>query len=315
MKAIVISEFGNRSRLRFAEVPKPQPGEGEVLVRIKAAGVNPVDWKIREGLLDGFLPHQFPLIPGWDMAGVVEAVGHSARRFAKGDEVYGYCRRPVVQHGTYAEFIAVPESYLTLRPRNLSFEEAAAIPLAALTAYQSLFDAAGLKRGQSVLVVGASGGVGSFAVQLAAAAGACVFAVASRANHAYLRRLGAAKAFDYQQTGFGAAFRKAMPDGADVVFDCVGDDTFKMAQECVRKGGQLVSILEEMSEEDARQKGIGVHYVFVEPNVRELDHIRKLVEAGKVKVFLAGVHPLAQAAKAHEQMETGHTRGKIVLRM
>jgi NADPH:quinone reductase-like Zn-dependent oxidoreductase len=151
MKAIVINEFGGREVLKFADIPAPEPGEGEVLVRVKAAGVSPVDWQIRAGHLKGFYPYCFPIILGWDLAGIAEKVGDSARRFRPSDEVYAYCGRPVIQHGTYAEYIAIPESYLAARPKAITFAEAGAIPRAALTAYQSLYDLVKLKAGESIL--------------------------------------------------------------------------------------------------------------------------------------------------------------------
>ncbi len=281
---VVINEFGGREILKYVDMPEPEPGEGEVLVRVKAAGVNPVDRKIRAGYLKDSYLHKFPVILGWDLAGVVERLGYSARRFKPGDEVYAYCRRPVIQHGTYADYVAIPESYATFRPKSISCEEAASIPLAGLTAYQSVYDAVKLKAGESILILGASGGVGSFGVQFAKIAGGKVVAVASKKNHAYLRELGA-------------------------------DEAVTKGSDCVRRGGRLVSILVRESKELAAKTGASHHYVFVEPNVLELDHIRSLVEAGKLKIHLSAVHPLAEVGKAHEAMETGHTRGKIVLKM
>ncbi len=315
MKAIVINRFGGREALEYTEVPRPEPGEGEVLVRVKAAGVNPVDWKIRAGYLKEAYPHKFPLILGWDLAGIVEQVGYSARRFQPGDEVYAYCRRPVIQHGTYAEYVAIPESYLAIRPKTISAEAAGAIPLAALTAYQSVHDAVQLKAGETILILAASGGVGSFAVQFSRLAGARVIGMASQKNHTYLRELGATETVDYAAGDFRAAVKSLAPLGIDVVFDCFGAEALAKALECVKPGGRTVSILVRDDKGQAAKAGVRHHYVFVEPNVPELDQIRLLVEAGKVKVHLSGTFPLAEAAKAHEAMETGHTRGKIVLRV
>ncbi|MDD5672096.1 MAG: NADP-dependent oxidoreductase, partial [Candidatus Omnitrophica bacterium] len=283
MKAIVLREFGGIEKLVLGDVPKPEPGEGEVLLRIKAAGVNPVDFKIRKGLLfERGYPHQFPIIPGWDMAGIVEARGYGAKRFQAGDHVYGYCRRPVIARGTYSEFISIPESYITHKPRNVSFEIAAAIPLAALTAYQSVYVAAGLEKRQSLLVIGASGGVGSFAVQFGRIAGAKVMAVASEKNHAYVKSLGAKYAVDYAAGDFRQGVRKIFPNGADVVLDCAGGDSLLKAYDCVKKGGHLVTIVEKENETLAQGRQIYAHYVFVEPDVTQLDQIRKWVEARKL---------------------------------
>ncbi len=315
MKAVLIEEFGGPDKLKITDVPRPHPSEGEVLIRIKAAGVNPVDWKIRAGGLEGRLHHQFPLILGWDLAGVIEETGYSARRFKKGDEVFAYCRRPVVQQGTYAEYTAVPESYVSLCPRNLSFEESSSIPLACLTAYQALYDAVKVKSGESVLIVGASGGVGGFAVQLAKLAGVTVIGVASEQNHSYLKELGADWTIDYVNTDFVNTFKNRFTDGADVVFNLVKGDTILKARECVKKGGRLVSIGDDPSSRFPDEKEIQLHYVFVEPNVIQLDHIRELVESGKLKTFVCAQYTLSEIKKAHEQMETGHTRGKIVLKV
>ena len=315
MKAVLIEEFGGPDKLKITDVPRPDPSEGEVLIRVKAAGVNPVDWKIRAGGLEGRLHHKFPLILGWDLAGVIEETGYSATRFKKGDEVFAYCRRPVVQQGTYAEYTAVPESYVSLRPRNLSFEESSSIPLASLTAYQALYDAAKVKSGESVLIVGASGGVGGFAVQLAKLAGATVIGVASEQNHSYLKEMGADWTIDYVNSDFVDAFKDRFADGADVVFNLVKGETILKARQCVKGGGRLVSIGDDPSSRFPDEKEIQLHYVFVEPNVNQLDHIRELVESGKLKTFVSAKYTLAEIKKAHEQMETGHTRGKIVLKV
>ena len=315
MKAIIFKEYGDSSRLVLTEMEKPEPGEGEVLVRIKAAGVNPVDFKIRNGAFQNRRIVVFPVIPGWDMAGEVEANGHSARRFSPGDKVYAYARRPVVQYGTYAEYTVLPESYITRMPAGISFEEAAAIPLAVLTAYQSVLVAGELKKGQDLLVLGASGGVGSFAVQLGKISGARVFTVAGKGRETYLKSTGADEIIDYTQDDFVVHLQHLLPEGADVVFDCVGGDSGKKAYQCVKKGGRLVSITSGEDAELAEKYNVRFTYVFVEPNVRQLDQISEWLEDGKLKVHLDEVFDLKDAAKAHQKMETMHTQGKIVLRM
>ncbi len=313
MKAVVINEFGGKDKLTLADLPTPEPAEGEVLVRIRAAGVNPVDWKIREGWLKDLFPHEFPVIPGWDLAGVIEDTGHSVKRLAKGDKIYAYARRPVIQKGTYAEYTAIPESYITRSPDSLSFEESASIPLAALTAYQAIYDAVKLREGQSILMVGASGGVGGFAVQFANLIGAKVTAIASEKNHAYLRDLGAENTVCYTKDDYDKQIQRIYPSGADVVFDLTGGDTLKSAVNYVKADGKIVSITEDPQPHLPADKGIRSHFVFVEPNVKQLDHIRELVDSGRLKTYLSSVHPLADVQKAHTEMETGHTRGKIVL--
>lgn len=315
MKAIGIWNFGGREQLQLIDVPKPAPAAAEVLIRIRACGVNPVDVKIREGLVKTRIPHQFPVIPGWDAAGVVEAVGADCRRFQPGDEVFAYCRKPVVQWGTYTEYVAVPESSVALKPRGLSFDEAASIPLAGLTAYQCLFDAAGVMAGQTVLIHAAAGGVGGFGVQLAHSRGARVIATASAPNRDYVRGLGADAVVDYTKGDFRDAVRRLAPGGVDVAFDTVGGDVQSRSGDVVKPGGILVSILAYQDEAALKAKGIRTAYVFVAPSSAQLDAIAELAQQRKFRTHLAAVLPLEQAARAHEMIETRHTRGKIVLRV
>ena len=313
MKAIVMNQFGGRDVLAWADVPKPECGAGEVLVRVKAAGVNPVDWKIREGWLKEMFPHAFPLIPGWDVAGIVEAVGAQVPQWRPGDEVYAYARKPKVQHGAYAEFIALDAAHVARKPSNLSFEEAASVPLAGLTAWQSLFDAAQLKETERVLIHAAAGGVGSFAVQLARNAGAEVFGTASARNHAFLKELGASLAIDYRTEKIPDVIRKAAPDGLDVVYDCVGGAALEQTPELLRENGRLVTIVDPEVAQRFAEQGLNASFVFVEPNSGQLDALRAQLEDGRLKTHVAAVFPLAEAAKAHELIEQQHTRGKIVL--
>jgi NADPH:quinone reductase-like Zn-dependent oxidoreductase len=312
MKACYIESFGGRDKLKVADLPQPQPREGEVLVRIHAAGVNPVDWKIREGLLKEVFPYKFPIIMGWDLAGIVEAVGPNTGRIKSGDSVYAYARLPEIHRGTYAEYIALPESHLALKPVNLSMTEAASIPLAALTAYQAL-EAGGLQKGESVFILGASGGVGSCAVQLAAHRGARVIGLAGGRNHDYLRSLGADEAIDYERGDFIQSLGELLLQGADLVLDFHGGDTLERGLLCARPGGRLVSIIEIVDAEDLKKRDVRFSYVFVEPNASQLDDLRELAESGRFRPIVSHVFSLDEAAKAHEQMETGHTRGKIVL--
>ncbi len=313
MRAMVIHQFGGRDQLQAAEVPTPAPGPREVLIQVRAAGVNPVDWKIREGYLRSRLPHQFPIILGWDAAGVIASTGPGARRFQPGDAVYAYARKPIVKDGTYTEFVVVPESSVALKPARLDFAEAAAVPLAALTAWQSLFDAAGLKRGQTVLIHAAAGGVGGFAVQLARWKGARVIATASAGNHEYVRALGAHHVLDYRREPFVEGVRRLAPEGVDVAFDTVGGEVQQQSAHAVRPGGCLVSILAFADEAAIRARRVEPRYVFVSPNARQLKRLAGLIDREKVNVTLAARLPLAEAAHAHELIESGHTRGKIVL--
>ena len=313
MKAIAIREFGGRDKLERMDLPIPEAGKGEILVRVKAAGVNPVDWKIREGRLKDRFPYKFPLVPGWDAAGVVEKVDQGVTRFKPGDEIFAYCRKPVVQGGAYAEYIVLSEEHLALKPKNTSFTEAAGIPLASLTAYQALVDAAKVKAGERVLIHAAAGGVGGFGVQIARDRGAVVWGTASRRNEEYVRSLGAERVIDYTRDDVGRAVRSVYPDGVDVVFDCVGGKVLKKSAELVRKGGRLISIVDSLDEQSLRQRDIRFEFVFVAPNAVELKAIEEMVEQRRLRVHLSKVLPLADAREAHELIESGHTRGKIVL--
>jgi NADPH2:quinone reductase len=313
MKAIAIREFGGRDKLERMDLPVPEVGDGEILVRVKAAGVNPVDWKIREGWLKDLFPHRFPLVPGWDAAGIVERIGPGVTRFRVDDEIFAYCRKPVVQGGAYAEYIALTEEHMAFKPRNTTFTEAAGIPLTALTAYQALVDAARVKSGERVLIHAAAGGVGGFGIQIAKDRGALVWGTAGSRNGDYVRSLGAEQVIDYTRDDFRKVIRSAHPDGVDVVFDCVGGDVLRKSVEIVRKGGRLISIVDSLDEGSLGRADIHFQFVFVAPNSKELSELGQMVEQGRLQVHLEGVLPLEAAAKAHELSESRHTRGKIVL--
>ncbi len=310
MKAIRVHAFGGNDALSLDDLPDPTAGEGEVLVRARAAGVNPVDWKIVRGYLAQFLPHVLPFVPGWDLAGEVVARGHGARRFQVGDRVYGYVRRPTVDHGTYAELQAVPECYLAAMPAKASFVEAAAMPLVFLTSLQAL-RAAGVAAGQRVLVLGASGGTGAAAIEIARALGADVAGVASDKNHAFVRGLGASAAYGY--AGATEAGLPGVPAGAfDVICDCVGGGTLEASRPALREGGHVVSITTRESPPFA---GLGdrYHYVFVEPSSRQLKELARWFDEGRIAAHVGPTFPLARAAEAHAESESQHTRGKIVI--
>jgi NADPH2:quinone reductase len=314
MRAIAITEFGDRNRLQLIETPIPDIADDEVLVRVKAAGVNPVDWKIRRGLLVDRLPHEFPLIPGWDVAGVIELTGRKADYFSIGDEVYAYCRKALVRDGAYAEYIALRKEHAALKPRNMSFAEAATVPLAALTAWQSLYDCARLRKGETVLIHAAAGGVGGFAVQLAKARGATVFGTASGSNHDHLRGLGVDQPIDYTACDFREPVKSLRPHGVDVVLDCVGEDTLTRSADILSKtGGRLVSIVSPDAVRKLRKEGVNAHYVFVAPDSGELARIARMIEEGLLRTTVCAFFPLEDAALAHELSESGHVRGKIVL--
>ena len=313
MKAIAINEFGGRDKLQIMDLPLPEVKENEILVRVKAAGVNPVDWKIRQGYLKDLFSHQFPVILGWDAAGVVEGVGNGVTRFKQGDEIFAYCRKPIVHGGAYAEYIALEEEHAAAKPKNISFEEASSIPLAALTAYQSLFDAARLQPEETILIHAAAGGVGGFGVQLAKDHGAVVWATASGRNKKYVHDLGAFEVVDYTQVNFGDAILSQYPDGVDVVFDCLGGEVLQKSAEIVRKGGRLITIVDDPT--GLARSDIHKEFVFVAPNSFQLTELARMVEQGRLKTYLSQVFPfgLDGARKAHELSESGHTRGKMVL--
>ena len=308
MKAVAMHAYGGPEVLKYEDAARPDPATGEVLVRVHAAAVNPVDWKVRAGHLRGFLNYSLPLIPGWDLSGVVQATGAGVTDWKQGDAVYA--RPDLRRNGAYAEYIAVRASELGHKPRSIDHVQASAIPLACLTAWQALFDAGGLKAGQRVLIHAAAGGVGTFAVQLAKWKGAHVVGTASERNHAFLRELGADEVIDYTKTNFEEVVRDV-----DVVLDTLAGQTRDRSWNVLKKDGILVSILGQPSPDDAAQHGVRAAGVFVEPNQAQLGEIAKLVESGKLRPIIETVLPLAQAARAHEMNQTLHTRGKIVLQV
>lgn len=305
MKAIRVHRFGGPEVLQYEAIQRPVPEADEMLIRVSAAGVNPVDWKMREGRNKN---RPLPMIPGWDVSGVIESVGKDVTDWKKGDEVYS--RPDISRDGAYAEYIAVRASEIARKPKSIDHINAAAIPLAALTAWQVLFDAGGLSAGQKVLIHAAAGGVGHYAVQLAKWKGAYVIGTASQRNHDFLREIGADETIDYNMT----TFEKVVHD-VDMVFDTIGGETRQRSWQVLKKGGILVSIVGHPSEEDAARFGARPGYVFVQPNAGQLNEISGLVDSGKLKAFVQTVLPLIDAPKAHELSQEGHTRGKIVLKV
>jgi NADPH2:quinone reductase len=313
MRAVAIEEFGGPEKIQGMDLPRPKPSKGEVLVRVVAAGVNPVDWKIRAGKLAEWLPHAFPLVLGWDAAGVVEELGEGATRFRKGDRVWTFARKPVVQWGCYAEYLAVAEESVALMPSKLLYEEAAAFPAAALTAFQALFDRPGIESGSRVLVHAAAGGVGHFAVQLAKHAGAFVYGTAGPDNQAFVMELGATGAIDYRKEDFVEAAQRDCPGGFDLVLDGVGGQTLTRSFDLVKPGGRLVSIVDEPDGEKARERGVGAELHVVSPSAEQLGIIARLVDQGSLRCHVQRIFRLAEAAEAHKLGAEGHVRGKLVL--
>ncbi|MFI2074219.1 NADP-dependent oxidoreductase [Streptomyces triculaminicus] len=305
MRAVIQKSFGGPEVLEVVETDRPTPLGGEVLVRVHASGVNPVDVAVRSGAYP--LLGEPPFGVGWDISGVVEEAGPGAR-FKPGDEVFGMPFFPRAATG-YAEYVAVPSRQVARKPATLDHVHAAAVPLAALTAWQGLVDAAGLAEGQRVLIHRAAGGVGHFAVQIAKARGAHVIAMASAPKHDFVRSLGADEVIDYRTTDFTEAVKDV-----DVVFDSSSEGVRSLA--VLRPGGTLVSIMEHWNQElAARVEAAGRRFagVSVEPDYASLEAIAALVDAGRVRPHVAATFPLAEAAKAHEMVESGRTQGKIVL--
>ncbi|MFF7298751.1 alcohol dehydrogenase catalytic domain-containing protein [Streptomyces sp. NPDC008265] len=313
MKAIAYSAYATTPEIRLVDLPQPKVAPGEVLVRVRAAGVNPVDWKIAAGHLDQVLEVRHPVIPGWDVAGVVEAVGPDTFDYEVGDEVYGYVRKAGappsgswgrVELGTYAELVSAPVRTLARKPRSLTFEQAAGLPLAALTAYQSL-TRVGLKAGESVLIHSAAGGTGSFGVQIAVALGLRVIGTAGAHNHDYLRSLGAEPVL-YGE-GLADRVRAPAPEGVDAGPDFYGDGVVATLQSLVKERGRVGPIA------DYEAAAQGAHQLWVRPDTADLTFLSELADAGKVTVNVAHALPLAEAARAWELSTSGRTRGKIVL--
>ena len=311
MKAVRIEGYGNEEVMALAEVERPTPGDNELLVKVRAAAVNPVDWKIRDGLgeLFGLKP---PLILGCEVAGTVEAVGSrgSSRTgvsdFVAGDEVYGYLS---AHSGGYAEYVAAPASEFVRKPKHINFDTAASVPVAALTAWQGIFDHGELASGQRILITGASGAVGSMAVQLAKTKGAHVIGTGSGRNEEFVRKLGADEFIDYKKAKF-----EDKVSGVDVVFDTVGGDTQERAFQTLKRGGVLVSTVSPPSAEKSKEFGVTVAMVVMMAKGDQLAKINRLFESGKLKVRVATVLPLTEVKKAHQLSSSGHADGKIILR-
>jgi NADPH:quinone reductase-like Zn-dependent oxidoreductase len=298
MKAVLLSETGGPEVLRVQEVPQPQPRDGEVLIAVRAASVNPLDWKVRSGRR----PRELPVILGNDVSGTVEL--SRADGYAEGEDVFGFARS-----GGYAEFAVSPAQVIAEKPAGVSHEQAAAIPVAGLTAWQALFDHGGLQRGQRLLVAGAAGGVGHFAVQLGRHAGAHVIGTGSERNREFVLGLGADDYVDYAQQDVAQAV-----SDVDVAFDTVGGDTTKSLVPTLRSGGVLVTIAAEPPEQEAAARGARAELFSASPDPEQLAQVAALVASGDVKVEIAATFALADVREAHELSEAGHTRGKLILR-
>jgi NADPH:quinone reductase-like Zn-dependent oxidoreductase len=304
MRGVAYDRFGGEDVLRLRDdLPEPPVGPDTVLVRVHAAGVNPVDMGIRQGKLAGFYPHHFPITPGWDVAGVVEAVGPAVVAFTAGDEVFGYVRRDEVQWGTTAELVPAPQRCLAHKPQSLSFAEAGALPLAGLTAYQALTEAMDVGEGDRVLVHRAAGGVGFNAVQIAVALGAHVIGTASPRNHGFLRDAGASEVLDYS----AGPISGQLSEPVDAVLDLVGGETLADAPKQVNDPARITSVV------DPSVLDLGGRYVFVRPDQHDLEELGRMADAGQLRVPIAKAFPLEQTAEAQRLVAGGHVRGKVVV--
>ncbi|SET47900.1 2-desacetyl-2-hydroxyethyl bacteriochlorophyllide A dehydrogenase [Salinibacillus kushneri] len=310
MKAVVIEEYGGIEQLKEKELPKPEIGEHQVLVEIYATSINPIDWKVREGYLKEGLPFQFPIILGWDAAGVITKTGSKVTDFKIGDEVYA--RPATTERGTYAEYVVVDDHLLAQKPNNLDFKEAASVPLTALTAWQCLVDFSHIKEGDKVLIHAGSGGVGSFAIQIAKHFGAYVASTASEKNEALLKELGVDEFINYKEQ----KFEEILHD-YDIIVDTLGGDILDKSFQVLKDGGKLVSIAGNPDKEKATARNIETSFLWLEPNGEQLDKLRKLIEAGKVKPIVGHELPFSEEGikKAHQLSETHHAQGKIVIYM
>ena len=297
MRAVLLSETGGPEVLRVEELPRPEPGDGEVLIRVRAASINPIDWKYRRGIS----PKELPAVLGNDVSGTVEL--SRATDYAEGDEVFG-----ITPSGGYAEFATAPAALIANKPPGVTHEQAAAIPVGGLTAWQALFDTGGLARGQTALIAGAAGGVGHFAVQFAKHAGARAIGTGSARNRDFVLGLGADEYVDYTSQDVSETVHDV-----DVAFDTVGGETTQTLVPTVREGGVIVTIAAAPPEQAAAQRGARAALLVMSPSSEQLARIAELVASGDVHVEIAQTLALADVAKAHELSESGHVRGKLIL--
>jgi NADPH:quinone reductase-like Zn-dependent oxidoreductase len=299
MQVVLLRQTGGPEVLSLEDTAPPEPAEGELLIEVRAVSVNPIDWKYRRG----FMPKQLPAILGSDISGSVDL--SRAEGFNQGEDVFGFAAS-----GAYAEFATTPAAMVAKKPAAVTHEQAAALPVAGLTAWQALFDRGGLERGQTALIAGAAGGVGHLAVQFASRSGARVIGIGSSRNRDFVLGLGADEYIDYTQQNIAEA-----ASGVDVAFDTVGGAVTEALLATVREGGVLVTIAGAAPEEAARALGVRAELLIMSPSSEQLSEVAELVGAGEVRVEIAQVLPLSEIRRAHELSESGHTRGKIVLQV
>ncbi|MCX6123905.1 MAG: NADP-dependent oxidoreductase [Proteobacteria bacterium] len=313
MKAIVFETFGEASVLEAKERPIPKVNEHDVLIKISHTSVNPVDWKIRKGYLKDMFKHNFPVIPGWDAAGTVVEIGKEVTKVKIGDRVAAYTRLPEVGLGTYAEYIALPEDMIANVSTRIGFDAAAGIPLVGLTALQALTQYSKVRKGDRVLILNASGGVGSLAVQIAKNLGALVDATTGSKNIDYVKSLGAHHVIDYTQGDFHKQASASSPEGYDFILDAMGGASLEAAWKHLKKGGQLVSIVDSPDQRRAESLGVNAVFHFVSPDGLQLQSIFDQIEKGSLRVPPFNVKSINEAIQAQLDSEGHRTRGKIVL--
>lgn len=307
MKAIVMNQYGDSEELVETELSKPEINPDQVLIEMHATAINPIDWVMRSGYMAESMPVEFPFILGWDAAGVIAEVGQDVTQFKVGDEVFA---RPATENGTYAEYVAVEEDLVALKPNNISFNEAASVPLAGLTAWQCLVDFGQIQAGDKVLIHAGSGGVGSLAIQIAKSFGAYVLSTASGKNEAFLKELGVDEFINYETTDFVDVAKDL-----DLVVDTMGGEILEKSLSVVKDGGRLVSISGEPNAEKAKEREITVKSLWLNPNGKQLAELGGLIEKGEVKPYIGHTFPFtAQGLRdAHDLSATRHAKGKIVI--
>ncbi|TMN21671.1 NADP-dependent oxidoreductase [Lentibacillus cibarius] len=308
MKAIVMEQYGHADVLNYTEIDEPELKPNDILIEIKATSVNPVDWQIREGYLQQAIPYEFPLIIGWDAAGVVKKIGSDVSKFSVGDEVYS--SPDMMRNGTYAEYVAVDENMVAKKPRNLTFEEAASIPLVGLTAWTCLVDVAKMTAGERVFIQGGPGGVGSFAIQLAKAYGCWVATTGSGKNVDFLKQLGADQVINYEEENF-----EDVLSPVDIVLDTLGGDVQNRSFKVLKKGGRLTSTTTAPDEQLANDYEVNAYQVSMGRDGKTLAKIAELLESEKIKPVVEHVMNLSDVKEGHRMSATGHARGKIVLKV
>lgn len=312
MQAAYIEQYGDEDQLIVGALARPEPAPGQLLIRVKAAGINPVDWMVRDGLLAATASHQLPLVVGWDSAGVIEQMDAQARQTRPdlqiGDEVFAYS--PIGEQGAYAQYLAVDAELVAKKPATLDFHQSAAVPLAASTAWQALTQGGLISAGQTVLIHNGAGGVGSFAIQMAKNLGAKVIATASAAKESYVRSLGADEFIDYQTADFSQ-----MNPEVDLVFAAVGG-VAASSLGMIKPGGRLIALIDELTEEElqlAKQRNIFFQRWWVTPDASLLGRFATMIDAGALTVNVQQVLPLSAVKQAHQMSQSQRVSGKLVL--